>query len=88
MQSATFIKDGQEVRQYVEANPQYKNINLYDANMQRLDSRRSQSESQSEGQGQKAKETARKGPAEEEDTGAQKDKKEKGATYIVAYEAL
>jgi len=33
VQSATFIKDGQEVRQYVEANPQYKNINLYDASM-------------------------------------------------------
>lgn len=77
LQSATFIKDGQEVKQYVEANPQYKNINLYDSAMQRLDRGRSQSENQSEAQGQSAKETAKKGQVDTEDADG-KEKKKKG----------
>jgi hypothetical protein len=50
LQSATFIKGGNEVKQYMEANPQFKTINLYDGNMQRIDNRRSKEEKQSEGE--------------------------------------
>ncbi len=72
VQSATFVKDGQEVRQYVEANPQYKNINLYDANMQRLDSR------QSQGQRQESKESQNvKNKDEENDTSQQQKRSRK-----------
>lgn len=49
IQSATFIKGEIEVKQYIEANPQFKSINLYDSNMQRLDGRQSQTQRQSEG---------------------------------------
>ena len=40
-QSVTFVKDGNEIKQYVEANPQFKTINVYDANMKRIDNRQS-----------------------------------------------
>ncbi|MFP9114792.1 hypothetical protein ACLI1A_12695 [Flavobacterium sp. RHBU_3] len=55
LQAATFLKEGQEVKQYIEANPQYKNINIYDANLQRVDAKRSVSQEQNEGKEQSAK---------------------------------
>lgn len=67
IQSATFIKGDQEVKQYVEANPQYKSINLYDANMQKLESRQSQGEGQSESKNQSTKQEG-KGEAQEDET--------------------
>jgi len=67
MQSATFIKGDQEVKQYVEANPQYKSINIYDANMQKLESRQSQGEKQGESNSQSAKKDS-KGEAQDDET--------------------
>ncbi|MFP5439102.1 MAG: hypothetical protein ACLGH8_15080 [Bacteroidia bacterium] len=75
IQSATFIKDGQEVKQFIEANPQFKNINLYDTNMQRLDNRQTRGEKQGEEQQQSAKTENKKGPADEEGAGGQKERK-------------
>ena len=59
-QSVTFLKEGTEVKQYVEANPQFKTINVYDANMQRIDNRQSKDEKQSEGESKSAKQDAKK----------------------------
>jgi len=58
-QQVTFVKDGQESKAYVEANPQYKTVNVYDANMKRLNNSQKQSESEgrSEKQAAKAKQT-------------------------------
>jgi len=50
LQSATFLKDGKEVKQYIEANPQFKTINAYDGNLKRIDNRQTKEEKQSEGQ--------------------------------------
>ena len=36
LQSVTVEKDGSSHKMFIEANPQYKNINLYDANMKQL----------------------------------------------------
>ncbi|ALM50822.1 hypothetical protein AMR72_15470 [Flavobacterium psychrophilum] len=55
LQAATFVKEGQEVKQFIEANPQYKNINIYDSNLQRVDNKRSVSQEQNEGKQQSAK---------------------------------
>jgi monoamine oxidase len=52
LQSATFIKDGQEVKQYIEANPQFKTLNVYDANRQRLDVKQGKDQQQSQEKGQ------------------------------------
>lgn len=54
-QSATFIKDGQEVKQYIEASPQFKTLTIYDANQKRLDTRQAKEQDQGAKQGTKAK---------------------------------
>jgi hypothetical protein len=35
-QSVTFIRDGSEEKRFIEASPQFKSINVYDGNMQRI----------------------------------------------------
>ena len=50
LQSATFLKDGNEIKQYIEASPHFKTMNVYDGNMQRIDNRHSKEEKQSEAQ--------------------------------------
>jgi hypothetical protein len=55
LQSATFIKEGNESKKYIEANPQFKTINVYDGNMQRIDNRQSKEEKQSEGESKSTK---------------------------------
>lgn len=56
-QSVTFRFDEKEEKRYIEASPQFKSINQYDANMQRTGWKRNQSEkegeSQKQGEGQK-----------------------------------
>ncbi|MFT4152233.1 hypothetical protein [Parafilimonas sp.] len=70
LQSVTFQIDGAEQKRYIEANPQFKAINIYDSNMQRMDNRQSKKEQQSEGEAQSAKQDSKKGkkqtPAEED----------------------
>ena len=50
LQSATFLKDGNDVKQYIEASPQFKTINVYDSTMKRIDNRHTKEEKQSETQ--------------------------------------
>jgi len=52
LQSATFQKDGSEEKHYIEANPRFKTINVYDSNMQRMDNKQAKSERQSESEKQ------------------------------------
>lgn len=61
VQSATFQHNGNEIKYFLEANPQFKTINIYDSDMQRFDNRQSKSESQNQAQSH---------------TAAQQDKKE------------
>ncbi|SEP07084.1 hypothetical protein [Flavobacterium sp. fv08] len=44
IQSATFVKDGKETKQFVEANPQFKTVTVYDANQNRLDTKQDKKE--------------------------------------------
>jgi hypothetical protein len=60
LQSATFQVNGAEQKQYIEANPQFKTINIYDSSMQRVDNRQSKKERQSEGEGQSVKQDGKK----------------------------
>ena len=48
LQSATFIKNGAEVKQFVEANPQFKTVSIYDSGHNRLDSRQTKKEEESQ----------------------------------------
>ena len=60
LQSATFQNSSTEQKQYIEANPQFKTINIYDSGMQRLDNRQSKSEKQAEGEGHSVKHESKK----------------------------
>jgi len=79
LQSATFIKDGQEVKQYIEANPQFKTLTVYDAQQKRVDTRQSnvQQQSQQEGKGQKESQKAKAGEGDDEAPGEEKQKKQR-----------
>jgi len=61
VQSVTFTIDGAERKQYVEANPQFKTVNVYDGSMQRINNRegkeqkKTESEKVSNSKGEKQK---------------------------------
>jgi len=67
LQSVIVMKGDTSTKVYIEANPQFKSINVYDANMQRLDQRQAKGEKQGEVQEQAAKQTKKEsqGAAEE-----------------------
>lgn len=75
LQSATFQINGAEQKQYIEANPQFKTINIYDSSMQRVDNRQSKKERQSDGESQSVKQDNKKEkqtPAEDDGPGIPK----------------
>jgi hypothetical protein len=79
LQSATFIKDGQEVKQYLEATPQFKTLTVYDADMKRLDTRQVTAQEQSQGKNESKGQDAKKqqSAAAEEGPGEAKEKKQR-----------
>ena len=80
-QAVTFVQEGKEQRQFVEANPQFKSITVYDGNMQRVNN---QVQKEKESQGQSTKQDAKKEVKAGDDEGeaaprnGQKSKKKKG----------
>lgn len=58
-QSVTFLQNGNEQKQFIEANPQFKTINIYDINMQRLTSKQGHDEKQAQGEQKSAKQNAK-----------------------------
>lgn len=59
-QSVTFGQNGSDQKHHIEANPQFKSINIYDSNMQRLGSRQSKEEKQAQGESNSVKQDAKK----------------------------
>ena len=59
-QSVTFIDNGSEQKHYIEANPQFKSVNVYDANMQRVVNTQSREEKNGEQAVSTSKEVAKK----------------------------
>ena len=45
-QAVTFVKEGVEQKHFIEANPQFKSITVYDSNMQRVNARQQTGEKQ------------------------------------------
>ncbi|WP_345329452.1 hypothetical protein [Mucilaginibacter defluvii] len=72
VQSVTFVIDGQEQKRFIEANPQFWKVNVYDHNMQRLDvkqtARESQTQAQSQAQSDGVTKATNKQAAETEDS--------------------
>jgi hypothetical protein len=50
LQSVTFVVSGVESKMYIEANPHFKTVNVYDANRQRINHRESKAEKQQQGE--------------------------------------
>jgi len=49
-QSVTFIENGNEQKHFIEANPKFKSINVYDGNMQRVVNKQSKGEREHQGE--------------------------------------
>jgi hypothetical protein len=77
LQSATFLKEGNEIKQYIEASPQFKTINVYDSNLQRIDTRQSKKEQQSEVQQTSEKQGSKKQNQTADDDGPEVPKEAK-----------
>lgn len=78
-QSVTFIENGNQQKMFIEANPKFKSINVYDSNMQRINKQLNK-ESQSEGQKitqKTAKKAAHDKNDEETDDGLKKSTKQR-----------
>lgn len=75
------MKDGKEVKQFVEVNPQFKTINVYDTNMKRIDNRESKGEKQKEGEKVSVKKDSKKQGTniDNEEPDVPKEKKNKKA---------
>jgi hypothetical protein len=78
------VQEGKEQRHFIEANPQYKNITVYDGNMQRVVNSQAQKEKESQGQSTKqdAKKEVKAGDDESDAAlkNGQKSKKKRGVS--------
>ncbi|MBW7891443.1 MAG: hypothetical protein H3C48_10570 [Chitinophagaceae bacterium] len=65
-QSVTFIRDGKEQKQFIEASPQYKSINIYDSNNKRVRKTQKQDEDTSRQTQEKSKKQKQEQSPDEE----------------------
>lgn len=75
LQSVTFVVSGVESKQYIEANPQFKTVNVYDDNLQRINHRESKDEKQKETQGKSATKDSKQTKESGSDEAAEAEKK-------------
>lgn len=73
-QSVTFLQeDGNELKRYIEANPQHRAINVYDANQKRVRVGESQEENAGERQGKSKQKTVKENLSGDDDTSERKN---------------
>lgn len=77
IQAVTFVKEGKEEKMFIEANPQYKNITVYDANMKRPFQGIEKKEER-EPEKKKEQKESLKQEGDDEDSRKQKRKRSKG----------
>lgn len=75
VQSVTFVVDGNEQKHFVAADPQFKTVKVYDADMQTVGSRQEKSEKESQGESQATKKTEKEAQATDGEETKQKAKK-------------
>lgn len=68
LQQVTFVTEGKEEKMYISANPQYKNLDLYDANMQRRYQSNEKKEKQEPDRSQEKKESVKQDVDDEGET--------------------
>ncbi|MBS1681571.1 MAG: hypothetical protein OJF59_001813 [Cytophagales bacterium] len=74
----TFLKDGKEEKMFIEANPQFKTLNLYDAKMQKQFQGIEKKETSEPEKSKEKKETQKQDVDEESEGKEKKSKKGKG----------
>ena len=74
LQRVTFVVDGKEEKKFMEANPQYKTVNLYDQNMQKVFQGVDKKEKETE-RSQEKKESVRQDPDDDGPGKREKGKK-------------
>jgi len=72
-QSVTFIQDGTEQKRFVEANPQFKSITVYDGSMKRI--RQDQKESETTGQSSKQEKKNEQKQKDDDESGTSSSKR-------------
>jgi hypothetical protein len=80
IQSVTFVISGAEKKQFIEANPHFKTINVYDNTMQRINNRESKDEKQKQSEEKSVGRDAKQNPnddAESSEIGEKKNSKKK-----------
>ncbi|WP_082564257.1 hypothetical protein [Flavobacterium sp. Root420] len=77
LQSATFVVSGVESKMFVEANPQFKTVNVYDENLQRINHRESKEEKKAESQKESVSKDQKKNLDSDEGDSGRKDNKVK-----------
>jgi len=77
LQSATFVVGGTESKMFVEANPQFKTVNVYDENLQRINHRESKEEKKAESQKESVSKDQKKNLDSDEGDSVRKDNKVK-----------
>jgi len=77
LQSATFVVGGVESKMYVEANPQFKTVNVYDTNLQRINHRESKEEKKAESQKESVSKDQKQNPDSDEGDAGRKENKVK-----------
>lgn len=77
LQSATFVVGGTESKMFVEANPQFKTVNVYDENLQRINHRESKEEKKAESQKESVSKDQKKNLDSDEGDSGRKDNKVK-----------
>lgn len=78
MQPVTFIKEGKEEKMHIEANPQFKTLNLYDSKMEKQFQGIERKEKKEEPEKSKEKKETQKQDVDEEGEGKKEKKSRKG----------
>jgi hypothetical protein len=79
-QSATFLNDGKEEKRFVEANPQYKTVTVYDGSMKRIRNDQKEGETNSQSESKANKKTEKQD--NDEEGGKKENKKKKRSQHI------
>ncbi|MBP1222319.1 hypothetical protein [Flavobacterium sp. 1355] len=77
IQSVTFVIAGEERKQFVEANPHFKTINVYDSAMQRINDRESKDQKKNQTEAKTESKEAKQNQDADADSSPKKNVKKK-----------
>lgn len=83
-QSVTFLRNGIEEKHFIEANPQFKCINIFDRNLPRLSSRQAKDEKQAYGEGNTVKKESQSVNKTDPDAGQQAKRRRRKKSQSIA----